>query len=123
MSCHKEVMVMQWHLTVLLVALLVTVAVACGQPEPTATPTPTFSPMPSPPLTRVPAPTSSPTPVPTMSPTATDTPAMSSVSQPLGGPVGVEARLIFRRAFKLLADQRGWDVPDILMEEALLMVP
>ena len=33
-----------------------------------------------------------------------------------GQEVVVEAKLIFRRAFKLLAEQKGWDIPDILME-------
>jgi len=34
---------------------------------------------------------------------------------PIGEPVVVEARLIVRRAFRPLADQKGWDVPDILI--------
>jgi nitrate/TMAO reductase-like tetraheme cytochrome c subunit len=34
------------------------------------------------------------------------------------GTVTVEARLIFRRAFYDLMQQKGWDVPDILMEQA-----
>jgi len=38
-------------------------------------------------------------------------------------PVSVEARLLFRRAFIELMEQKGWDVPDILMEEATLLVP
>jgi hypothetical protein len=29
----------------------------------------------------------------------------------------VTARLLFRRAFIQLMDWKGWDVPDILMEE------
>jgi hypothetical protein len=32
----------------------------------------------------------------------------------------IRVRLVFRRAFKELADQKGWDVPDILMEEVRL---
>jgi len=39
------------------------------------------------------------------------------------GPLSVETRLLFRRAFVELMDQKGWDVPDILMEEARLLVP
>ena len=31
--------------------------------------------------------------------------------------VSVEVKLLFRRAFIELIDQKGWDVPDILMEE------
>ena len=42
---------------------------------------------------------------------------------PGGGTVSVEARLVFRRAFKPLAAMKGWDVPDILMEEVLVSVP
>ena len=39
------------------------------------------------------------------------------------GPLSIQARLLFRRAFIDLMDQKGWDVPDILMEEATLLVP
>lgn len=35
----------------------------------------------------------------------------------------VHIRLIFRRAFRELVDQKGWDVPDISMEEIRLVVP
>ncbi|MEW5938335.1 MAG: carboxypeptidase regulatory-like domain-containing protein [Chloroflexota bacterium] len=35
----------------------------------------------------------------------------------------VSVKLIFRRAFKSLMDQKGWDVPDILMEEEKLTIP
>ncbi len=35
-----------------------------------------------------------------------------------GGPLTVTARLLFRRAFQDVMDVKGWDVPDILMEEA-----
>ncbi len=35
----------------------------------------------------------------------------------------VHIRLLYRRAFLELMDQKGWDVPDILMEEAHLEVP
>jgi len=36
--------------------------------------------------------------------------------------VTVEARLIFRRAFQELMEQKGWDDPDILMEEETVQV-
>lgn len=35
----------------------------------------------------------------------------------------VEVTLLFRRAFKELMDQKGWDIADIVMEEATLEVP
>jgi hypothetical protein len=38
-------------------------------------------------------------------------------------PVTVEVRLLFRRAYIELLDQKGWDVPDILMEEKQLHLP
>jgi len=38
-------------------------------------------------------------------------------------PVQVHAQLLFRRAYIELMDQKGWDVPDILMEEELLQLP
>ncbi len=41
---------------------------------------------------------------------------------PAGGPVTVEATLLFRRAFIGLMDQKGWDVADIVMEEATVIV-
>lgn len=34
----------------------------------------------------------------------------------------VSVRLVFRRAFKELMDQKGWDAPDIIMAERTLMV-
>jgi hypothetical protein len=37
--------------------------------------------------------------------------------------VTVDVRLIFRRAFAELAQQKGWDDPDILMEHETLQVP
>ncbi len=40
-----------------------------------------------------------------------------------GGPVTVEARLVFRRAFYDLMQQKGWDDPDIEMERATVTVP
>lgn len=39
-----------------------------------------------------------------------------------GGAAAIKARLIFRRAFKKLADQKSWNVPDILMNETSLTV-
>ena len=41
---------------------------------------------------------------------------------PRDGEVNVRVTLLFRRAFKELMDQKGWDVPDILMEQELLTV-
>lgn len=40
-----------------------------------------------------------------------------------GGPVTVQARLIFRRAFRALQKQKGWDAPDILMNQATMVAP
>jgi hypothetical protein len=37
--------------------------------------------------------------------------------------IEVEVRLIFRRAFKELMDQKGWDVPDLLMEQETFLLP
>ena len=39
------------------------------------------------------------------------------------GPVTVETKLIFRRAFKEIAQQKGWNDPDILMEQSRITVP
>ena len=39
-----------------------------------------------------------------------------------GGPVTVTAELNFRRAFQDLLDAKGWDVPDILMERAQVVL-
>lgn len=41
---------------------------------------------------------------------------------PAGSPVTVEARLIFRRAFQQLMEWKGWDDPDIVMEEETIVV-
>jgi hypothetical protein len=46
---------------------------------------------------------------------ATDT-STYTFAAPAEGQVTVEVALLFRRAFKELMDQKGWDVPDILME-------
>ncbi len=43
---------------------------------------------------------------------------------PPGGSVTVEVRLLFRRAFIELMDQKGWEVPDIVMErETVILKP
>jgi hypothetical protein len=39
------------------------------------------------------------------------------------GPLSIEARLLFRRAFIELVDQKEWDVPDVVMEESAVSVP
>lgn len=39
---------------------------------------------------------------------------------PENGKVNVEIKLLFRRAFKELMDQKGWDIPDIVMNEEIL---
>jgi hypothetical protein len=46
---------------------------------------------------------------------ATDT-STYTFAAPAEGEVTVEVALLFRRAFKELMDQKGWDVPDIVME-------
>lgn len=40
---------------------------------------------------------------------------------PENSKVNIEISLIFRRAFKELMDQKKWDIPDILMEQELLI--
>ena len=40
-----------------------------------------------------------------------------------GAAVNISARLLFRRAFITLADQKRWDVDDLLIEEAVLQIP
>jgi hypothetical protein len=49
----------------------------------------------------------------------------SSYSFELGSEdeVTVQVRLVFRRAFIEIMDQKAWDAPDILMEEAIITVP
>jgi hypothetical protein len=39
------------------------------------------------------------------------------------GTVTIEARLIFRRAFYDLMQQKDWDAPDIVMEQEQATVP
>jgi hypothetical protein len=41
---------------------------------------------------------------------------------PPGTPITVEVTLLYRRAFKQLMDQKGWDVPDIIMAHATMQV-
>jgi hypothetical protein len=52
---------------------------------------------------------------------ATDT-SHYTFAVPTDGAVTIKARLIFRRAFQQLAEQKGWDDPDIVMEEATIVV-
>jgi hypothetical protein len=42
---------------------------------------------------------------------------------PADGTATVKVTLLFRRAFITLAEQKGWDVPDILMAQTVLPVP
>jgi hypothetical protein len=35
----------------------------------------------------------------------------------------ISVTLLFRRAFIGLMDQKGWDVPDIVMEQQVIQVP
>jgi mono/diheme cytochrome c family protein len=53
---------------------------------------------------------------------ATDLSEYEFRAPPEGGPVKIEARLVFRRAFKSLARMKQWDDPDILMEQAAVTV-
>jgi hypothetical protein len=50
----------------------------------------------------------------------TDT-SVYTFAAPTGGEVTVKVTLLFRRAFKELMDQKGWDVPDIVMEQVALL--
>ena len=45
-----------------------------------------------------------------------------SFEAPASGPVTIHVRLYYRRAFRDLADQKGWDAQDILMEEETLQL-
>lgn len=51
---------------------------------------------------------------------ATDVSHYEFRAAPEDEPITIRARLIFRRAFKLLMDQKDWQVPDILMEKTSL---
>jgi hypothetical protein len=42
---------------------------------------------------------------------------------PSAGKVTIRASLLFRRAFKELMQQKGWNVPDIPMENAVIEIP
>ncbi len=42
---------------------------------------------------------------------------------PKDSKVTIEVKLLYRRAFKALMDQKGWEVPDILMAEKQLVIP
>jgi hypothetical protein len=52
---------------------------------------------------------------------ASDTSAYTFAA-PEEGRVAVVATLLYRRAFKELMDQKGWDTPDIMMERHLLAI-
>jgi hypothetical protein len=52
---------------------------------------------------------------------ATDTSRYTFVA-PTDGAVTIRARLVFRRAFQQLAEQKGWNDPDIVMEEVTIVV-
>ena len=53
---------------------------------------------------------------------ATDT-STYTFAAPNNGNATVEVKLIFRRAFKTLMDQKGWEAPDIVMEQAVVPIP
>ena len=53
---------------------------------------------------------------------ATDT-SSYTFTAPQTGSVEINIQLIFRRAFIELMDQKGWDVPDVLMEDITLEYP
>ena len=53
---------------------------------------------------------------------ATDT-TLYTFDAPDGEAITVNVRLIFRRAFSELMEQKGWDDPDILMEQETRQVP
>jgi hypothetical protein len=48
---------------------------------------------------------------------------MSRSVAPDEGEVTVEITLLFRRAFIELMDQKGWDVPDVVMEQERVQLP
>ena len=52
---------------------------------------------------------------------ATDT-SQYTFAMPGDGEATVRARLVFRRAFQKLMEQKGWDDPDILMEETTIPI-
>jgi hypothetical protein len=57
-----------------------------------------------------------------LAPFASDTTRYVFEDPDPGQKVKVEVRLLFRRAFIELMDQKGWDVPDIPMEEVQLVI-
>ncbi len=56
-----------------------------------------------------------------LAPFATDT-SSYTFAAPESRPVGIEVTLLYRRAFIDLMAQKGWDVPDVVMEEQSLEV-
>jgi len=54
---------------------------------------------------------------------ATDTTAYQFAAPKNGGRIAVHAVLVYRRAFKTMARQKGWDTPDILMNEERAQLP
>jgi len=53
---------------------------------------------------------------------ATDT-STYTFAAPAEGEVKVEVTLLYRRAFMELMDQKGWDVPDMIMEQQVVSIP
>lgn len=49
--------------------------------------------------------------------------SMYIFAAPAEGPASIEATLVFRRVFIELRDQKGWDAPDIVMEQETLRLP
>ena len=54
---------------------------------------------------------------------AADTSTYAFAAPDDGSEVTVEVTLLFRRAFIELMDQKGWDVPDIVMEQQRVHIP
>jgi hypothetical protein len=52
----------------------------------------------------------------------TDTGTYSFIA-PAGVKSTIHVTLLYRRAFKELMDQKGWEFPDILMEQETIEVP
>ena len=46
----------------------------------------------------------------------------TSFAAPTDDKVSVEVTLLFRRAFKALMEQKGWDVPDVVMKQQTVIV-
>ena len=54
---------------------------------------------------------------------ATDT-STYTFTAPGGGQATVEVTLLYRRAFKALMEQKGWDMPDIVVaRERIAVLP